>query len=111
MPPFDYLNPALPAGLARVTMPVVDASDSNLAGYGRLVEGPDSCGVEIVRWPAQSSRPVDTDSGDEGSTMEGVFVSEWRGDVLYGRNEAVDGHYVLACATSRANSAACSRQC
>jgi hypothetical protein len=25
-----------------------------------------------------------------------VFVSEWQGDILYGRNEAVDGHYILA---------------
>ncbi len=49
-----------------------------------------------MRWPAQGSRPVDEDSGDEGGTTQGVFVSEWRGDVLYGRNEAVDGHYVLA---------------
>lgn len=99
MPPFDYLNPALPAGLARVSMPVVDANDSNLAGYGRLVDAPDGCAIEIVRWPAQGWRPVDSDSGDEGGTTEGVFVSEWRGDVLYGRNEAVDGHYVLAYAT------------
>src|ERR1700752_916736 len=36
MPPFDYLNPALPAGLARVEMPVVDATDANLARYARL---------------------------------------------------------------------------
>ena len=27
---------------------------------------------------------------------EGVFVSEWQGDILYGRNEAVGGHYILA---------------
>jgi hypothetical protein len=25
-----------------------------------------------------------------------VFFSEWQGDILYGRNEAVDGHYILA---------------
>jgi ureidoglycolate hydrolase len=25
-----------------------------------------------------------------------VFVSEWRGDILYGRNLAVGGHYILA---------------
>ena len=96
MPPFDYLNPAIPSGLRRVVMPVVDASDVTLAGYGRLVDSPGACEVEIVRWPAQGWRPVDTDSGDEGGTTEGVFVSEWRGDVLYGCNEAVDGHYVLA---------------
>ena len=48
------------------------------------------------RWPAQGSRPVDPDSGDEGGTTEGVFISEWKGDILYGRNQAVDGHYILA---------------
>ena len=97
MPPApDYLNPALPDGLRRVRMPVVDATDAALAGYGRLVDDPDTHLIEIVRWPAQGSRPVDEDSGDEGGTTQGVFVSEWRGDVLYGRNEAVAGHYVLA---------------
>ena len=97
MPPApDYLNPALPAGLRRVRMPVVAATNAALAGYGQLVDDPYQHRIEIVRWPAQGSRPVDEDSGDEGGTTQGVFVSEWRGDVLYGRNEAVDGHYVLA---------------
>ncbi len=96
MPSPDYLNPSLPDGLRRVRMPVVDATDAALAGYGRLIDDPHGCTIEIVRWPAQGWRPVDEDSGDEGGTTQGVFVSEWRGDVLYGRNEAVDGHYVLA---------------
>ena len=68
MPPIDYLNPAVPAGLRRVTMPVVDATDANLAGFGRLVDAPDGCPIEIVRWPAQGWRPVDADTGDEGGT-------------------------------------------
>ncbi len=38
----------------------------------------------------------DADTGDHGGTTEGVFVSEWQCDVLYGRNEAVGGHYILA---------------
>jgi hypothetical protein len=25
-----------------------------------------------------------------------VFISEWRGDILYDRNDAVDGQYILA---------------
>jgi Ureidoglycolate lyase len=95
----DYLNPDLPAGLRRVRLPVVDATDDNLRGYGRLVDDRTACRIEIVRWPAQGTRPVDTDSGDEGGTTEGTFVSEWKGDVLFGRNEAVDGHYILAYAT------------
>lgn len=96
MPAPDYLNPGIPDGLRRVRMPVVDATDAALAGYGRLVDDPEGHRIEIVRWPAQGWRPVDEDSGDEGGTTQGVFVSEWRGDVLYGRNEAVAGHYVLA---------------
>ena len=98
--PIDYLNPMLPAGLARVSLPVVTATAATLAGYGRLVEDPEGVLIEIVRWPAQGSRPIDADTGDQGGTTEGVFVSEWQGDILYGRNEAVGGEYILAYATS-----------
>jgi len=94
--PIDYLNPDLPAGLSRVTMPVVDATPATLEGYGRLVDDPAQCRIEIVRWPAQGSRPVDADTGDQGGTTEGTFISEWQGDILYGRNAAVGGHYILA---------------
>ena len=103
----DYLNPAIPDGMRRVRIPVIDATDAALAGYGFLVDDPDACKIEIVRWPSQGWRPVDDDSGDEGGTTQGVFVSEWQGDILYGRNEAVGGHYVLAYADepSRADTA------
>jgi hypothetical protein len=94
--PIDYLNPALPVGLLRVVMPVVEATANALEGYGRLVDDPAECEVEIVQWPARGTRPVDAGTGNEGGTTEGVFVSDWRGDILYGRNEAVGGHYVLA---------------
>jgi hypothetical protein len=94
--PIDYLNPRLPPGLGRVRMPIVEATPSTLEGYGRLVDHPGDCPIEIVRWPALGTRPVDVGTGDQGGTTEGVFVSEWRGDVLYGRNAAVGGHYVLA---------------
>src|SRR5277367_329514 len=94
--PIDYLNPDLPAGLMHVRMPVVDATAQALHGYGTLVDSVEECRIEIVRWPAQGTRPVDADTGDQGGTTEGVFVSEWRGDILYGRNDAVDGQYILA---------------
>ena len=99
MTSFDYLNPDLPRGLRRVTMPVVEATPQTLHGYGHLVEDPQQCRIEIVRWPAQGWRPVDDGTGDEGGTTEGVFISEWYGDVLYGRNSAVGGHYVLGYGT------------
>jgi hypothetical protein len=97
--PVDYLNPALPHGLRRVTMPVVDATPDTLKGFGKLVGNPAECAIEIVQWPATGSRPIDPGTGDEAGTTEGTFISEWRGDILYGRNEAVGGHYVLAYAT------------
>jgi len=95
----DYLNPDLPPGLAQVSMPIVDATTKSLTGYGHLVSDPNACQVEIVRWPAQGTRPIDPDTGDQGGTTQGVFVCEWKGDFLYGRNEAVKGHYILAYAT------------
>lgn len=94
--PPDYLNPGLPANLRLVDMPLVDATPESLRGYGQLVDDPAHCKVEIVRWPAAGWRPVDEDTGDEAGTTEGVFVSDWQGDILYGRNDAVGGHYILA---------------
>jgi hypothetical protein len=92
----DYLNPEIPAGLKTVSIPVVKATEASLAGYGHLVDGQaDAYAIEIVRWPSPGWRPVDADSGDEGGTTEGIFVSQWKGDILYGSNEAVGGHYIL----------------
>lgn len=97
--PPDYLNPDLPANLDHFTVPVVEATSDTLKGYGTLVDDPEAVTVEIVRWPAAGWRPVDTDSGDEGGTTAGTFVATWRGDVLYGQNSAVGGHYILGYST------------
>lgn len=91
----DYMNPALPAGLDEIQIPVIKATQESVKGYGHLVSDPAECIIEITRWPAHGWRPVDTDSGDEGGTKEGVFYSEWKGDILYGSNEAVGGRYIL----------------
>jgi hypothetical protein len=91
-----YLNPGVPPGMRRVVLPVVEATDEALAGYGRLVGDPSAVRIEITRWPATGWRAVDDDSGDQGGTTQGTFHCDWRGDVLFGRNEAVGGHYVLA---------------
>lgn len=98
MKPPDYLNPGIAADLKRVRMPIVDATPDALRGYGTIVTDWNHP-IEIVRWPAQGWRPVDRDSGDEAGTKEGTFLSEWKGDVLYGSNDAVGGHYILAYAT------------
>jgi len=95
-PPPDYLNPNLPANLKHVGIPLIQATNESLAGYGCLVADPAAQKIEIARWPAKGWRPVDTDSGDEGGTTKGIFTSAWRGDILYGSNEAVGGNYILA---------------
>jgi len=77
-------------------MPVVDATPAALKDYGCLVDDPNDCRIEIVPWPTQGRRPVDAGTGDQGGTTEGIFISEWRGDILYGSNDAVDGRYILA---------------
>jgi len=80
-------------------VPLIRASDETLAGYGCLVDDPESFKIEIVRWPAQGWRPVDEGTGDEAGWVEGTFSGCWKGDVLYGSNEAVGGHYVLGWST------------
>jgi len=95
----NYLNPEIPSGLQRVTIPIVEATAESLAGYGHIVSDTDEVEIEIVRWPAQGHREVDPDSGDEGGTTEGLFICEWKGDILYGRNSAVSGNYILGYGT------------
>ena len=98
--PVDYLSPDVPAQLPWHDVPLVLADDVSVAPFGRLVDDPDDCDIEIVQWPAQGWRPVDAGTGDEGGTVEGVFTSAWRGQVLRAQNDAVGGDYVLGWATN-----------
>ena len=92
----DYLNPEIPADVNIVDILVRKASPQNLNGFGTLVfDNYQDYPIEIVRWPATGWRPVDDDSGDEAGTTQGVFHSCWNGDVLYGKNDAVNGHYII----------------
>src|SRR5262249_40494666 len=83
-----------------VTVPMVEATNDSLRGYGQLVNSYEDFAVEIVRWPAQGRRPVDADSGNECGTAEGTFTCQWKGDILYGSNAAVGGHYILGYAVN-----------
>ena len=91
----ELLNPELPEKLDRVRIPVIEATDESLKGFGCLVEKQEDQEIEIVRWPHQGWREVDPDTGNEGGTTEGIFEGEWKGDVLYGSNQAVSGNYTL----------------
>ncbi|MDH5453502.1 MAG: ureidoglycolate lyase [Paracoccaceae bacterium] len=80
-------------------IPLIRATDESLKGYGCLVDDPGNFEIEITRWPQQGWRPIDDNTGDEAGSVEGTFCCEWKGDVLYGENEAVGGHYVLGWST------------
>ncbi|HWF78213.1 MAG TPA: ureidoglycolate lyase [Caulobacteraceae bacterium] len=79
--------------------PLVAATDAALDGYGRLIDDPAACEIEIVRWPAQGWRPVDANSGDQGGVTEGLFEFAWRGQTLYARNNAVGDSYLFGWST------------
>lgn len=83
--------------LAQVEIPLVRATPESLQGLGVLISHPDAVDVKIVRWPAQGWRPVDTDTGDEAGTTEGLFEFWWENNLLRGRNNAVNDEYILAC--------------
>jgi len=91
----DLLNPQPPSGLDAFELPLVEATDESLRGYGRLVQNPDTEQIEIVTWPAPGWRPVDAGTGNEGGIVTGIFEFWWQGDVLYGRNQAVNDSYLL----------------
>jgi ureidoglycolate lyase len=80
-------------------VPLIRATEASTKPYGCLVDDPAKFDIAITRWPQQGWRPIDEDTGDEGGFVEGTFRGEWQGDVLYGTNEAVGGHYVLGWST------------
>jgi len=85
--------------LELIEVPLIEATELSVRGYGCLVDDPDNFEIEIVTWPAPDWRPIDADTGNEGGFVEGIFHGEWKGDVLMGSNEAVDGNYVLGWST------------
>ncbi|MGB1240021.1 MAG: ureidoglycolate lyase [Pseudomonadales bacterium] len=84
-------KPSLP----RHRVPLIVATEESVKGYGFLVDDPANFDIEIVQWPAQGWRQIDAGTGDEAGFVEGVFHGQWQGDVLKGKNEAVNGDYVL----------------
>ncbi|NKB76442.1 MAG: ureidoglycolate hydrolase [Gammaproteobacteria bacterium] len=80
-------------------VPLIHATETSVQGYGALFDDPEKMEIEIVTWPAQGWRPIDSNTGNEGGWVEGVFHGEWKGDTLMGSNEAVKGNYVLGWST------------
>jgi hypothetical protein len=76
-------------------IPLVDATEESLKGYGLIVDEPKTFPIEIVRWPAQGWRRVNDHSGDQGGVTEGIFEFRWQGETLYARNNAVGDSYLF----------------
>ena len=93
--PVYLFDPKEKPDLPLVEVPLIVATDESVQGYGCLVDDPATFDIEIVTWPASGWRAVDAGTGNEAGFVEGIFCAEWRGDVLYGSNKAVGGHYVL----------------
>ena len=92
----DYIAYVPTTGVSRyVETPLIEATDETLKGYGCLVDSPNEFPIEIVRWPAQGSRRVDENSGNQGGITEGIFEFWWKGDTLYARNNAVGDSYLF----------------
>jgi len=78
-----------------VELRLVRATPEALDGYGHLVDSYHDTEIEIVTWPATGWRPVDPGTGNEGGVTEGLFEFWWAGDLLRGRNRAVEDSYLL----------------
>ena len=87
----------------KIEIPLIEATNQNLKGYGYLVNDFDQCEIEIVTWPKQGWRNIEEGTGNEGGATEGPFETWWEEGILYGRNSAVehkgeydkDGRYLL----------------
>ena len=87
----------------KIEIPLIEATNKSLKGYGYLVDDFDKCEIEIVKWPKQGWREIDEGTGNEGGTTEGPFEAWWKKGILYGKNFAVkhnseydkDGEYLL----------------
>ena len=86
-------------------IPLIEATNESLKGYGYLVDCYENSDIEIVTWPKQGWREIDQGTGNEGGATEGSFNTWWDGSTLHGENNAVqhnnceyeeDGKYVLA---------------
>ena len=87
----------------KIEIPLIEATNENLKGYGYLVNDYEQCEIEIVTWPKQGWRNIEKGTGNEGGTTEGPFETWWNEGILYGKNNAVehksrydqDGKYLL----------------
>jgi ureidoglycolate lyase/seryl-tRNA synthetase len=75
-------------------VPLIEATEPTLRGYGRPVAEFTQEQVTIVTWPQPDWRPVVPGTGNEGGTVEDRFTMERRGELLHAVNMAVGRSYI-----------------
>ena len=78
------------SSISKTEIPLIEATNKSLEGYGCLVDNFDKCEIEIVTWPKQGWRNIEKGTGNEGGTTEGPFETWWEKNILYGKNNAVE---------------------
>ena len=77
------------SSINKIEIPLIEANNKNLEGYGYLVDDFDKCRIEIVTWPKQGWRDIEKGTGNEGGKTEGPFeyreyFLQWLPDVTNG---------------------------
>ena len=92
--PMDRMVSTKSPGVTIHTVPLIAATAESLRGYGTIVTDFENETVRIETWPQPDWRRVEPGTGDEGGITEGDFEIRRQGDLMVGRNHAVDGHYI-----------------
>ena len=66
-----------------IEIPLVEATNETLKGYGHLVNNYKDSEIEIVTWPRQGWREIEEGTGNEAGFTEGSFNTWWEGETLY----------------------------
>lgn len=75
-------------------VPIKRVTPKTFDGFGRIVTSFKDAEVDIVTWPQPGKRPIQAGTGRGGGVTSGLFVMQWKGDVLHAHNYAVNGKYI-----------------
>jgi ureidoglycolate lyase len=75
-------------------VPLIDATDESLRGFGHVVVNFAQEPVTIVTWPQPDWRPIVAGTGNEGGIVEDCFAMQRHGEIQHAVNQAVGRSYV-----------------
>jgi ureidoglycolate lyase len=90
----DLTRPPSTRDVRVFDVPLLRATDSNLAGFGRMVRDFASAGCDITPFPLSGWRRLVEGTGDEGGVVEDVFELARVGRVQFAVNVGLGRKYV-----------------